>query len=132
MHVSSLSPTRPLPSAAALLGRALVRLKFDKLFGHVIVVALGEDAQHGESRLVHVDASAQRQPAGDAAPVGYVLHLQHGHAHRAVLPGEAVVLHTHLQLVALGADLSAQGAERKTEKDPRFTSHMDSLLMNAY
>lgn len=104
---------RPLPSAATLLSRTLVWLELDELFCHVIVVALGEDAQHRQARLVHVNASAQRHPAGDAAFVGYVLHLQHGHAHSAVLSGKAVVLHTQLQLVALWTDLSAQGAETR-------------------
>ncbi len=112
-HVSSLSP--PRLSAAALLSRALVRLELDELFRHVVIVALGEDAQHCQARLVHVDASAQRHPAGDAAFVDYVLHLQYGHAHGAVLSGEAVVLHTQLQLVALWADLGAQGAETRQD-----------------
>lgn len=71
-----------------------------------------------------MDASAQRHPAGDAALVGYVLHLQHGHAHGAVLPGEAVVLHAHLQLVALRPDLSAQraGTRQKTHDKGQLVS----------
>lgn len=96
--------------AAALLCRALVGLELDELLGHVVVVALGQDAQDGQSGFVHVDAFAQRQPAGGAAFGGHVLQLQDGHAHGAVLSGEAVVLHTHLELVALRAHLAAQGA----------------------
>lgn len=96
--------------AAALLCRALVGLELDELLGHVVVVTLGQDAQHGETGLVHVDAFAQRQPAGHAALGGHVLQLQDSHAHRAVLPGEAVVLHTDLELVALRTHLVAQGA----------------------
>lgn len=96
--------------AAALLSGALVWLEFHKLFSHVVVVALREDPQDRQARLVHVHTPAKRHPAGDAALVGYVLHLQHGHAHGAVLPGEAVILHAHLQLVALRTHLSAQRA----------------------
>lgn len=96
--------------AAALLSGALVRLEFDELLGYVVVVALGEDAQDGEARLVHVDAFAQRQPAGDAAFGCHVLQLQDGHAHGAVLSREAVVLHAYLELVALWAHLVTQGA----------------------
>lgn len=96
--------------AAALLCRALVRLELDKLLGHVVVVALGEDAQDGEACLVHVDAFAQWQPAGDAAFGRHVLQLQDGHAHGAVLSCEAVVLHAYLELVALWAHLVTQGA----------------------
>lgn len=96
--------------AAALLCRALVRLELDELFGDVVVVALGEDSQDGEARLVHVDAFTQRQPAGDAAFGGHVLQLQDGHTHGAVLPRETVVLHTHLQLIAFRAHLVTQGA----------------------
>ena len=106
----------PRPSAAALLGRAQVRLELDELFRHVVVVALREDAQHRQARLVHVDASAQRHPEGDAALAGDVLQLHHGHAHGAVLSGEAVVLHTHLQLVTLWTDLGAQGAEKRENR----------------
>ncbi|KAG5275753.1 hypothetical protein AALO_G00124180 [Alosa alosa] len=97
-------------AASSLLRGALVRLKLDKLLGHVIVVALREDAQHGQSGLVHADALAQRQPAGHAAPRCHILQLQHGHAHRAVLACKAVVLHAEVQLVAIQARLTAQGA----------------------
>lgn len=114
-HVFLLGPS-PRLSAPALLSRALVRLELDELFGHVVVVALGEDAQHRQARLVHVDPPSQRQPAGDAALAGYVLHLQHSHAHGAVLPGKAVVLHAHLQLVALWTHLGAQRAETKQKQ----------------
>lgn len=96
--------------AAALLCRALVGLELDELLGHVVVVTLGQDAQDGQSGFVHVDAFAQRQPTGRAAFGGHVLQLQDGHAHCAVLSGEAVVLHTHLELVALRAHLVTQGA----------------------
>lgn len=106
--------------AAALLRRALVGLELDELLGYVVVVALREDAQDRQARLVHVDALAQRQPAGDAALGGHILQLQDGHAHRAVLSCEAVVLHAHLQLVALGPHLAAQCAAegRKAVNSP--------------
>lgn len=99
-------------SAASLLRWPLVRLELHELFCYVVVVALREDAQHRQARLVHVDAPAQREPAGDAALAGDVLHLQHGHAHGAVLSGKTVVLHTHLQLVAFWTHLGTEGAGR--------------------
>lgn len=113
--------------AAALLCRALVGLELDELLGHVVVVALGEDAQDGEARLVHVDAFAQRQPAGDAAFGGHVLQLQDGHAHGAVLPREAVVLDAHLQLVALGAHLVTEGAAIERRGESTICSHIVTL-----
>ena len=38
-------------------------LELDELFGDLVVGPLGEDSQDGQSRLVHVDAAAERQPA---------------------------------------------------------------------
>lgn len=106
--------------AAALLCRALVRLELDELLGHVVIVTLGQNAQDGQSGFVHVDAFAQRQPTGRAALGGHVLQLQDGHAHSAVLPGKAVVLHTHLELVALRAHLVTQGAAEERSVTPVF------------
>lgn len=120
MRVHFLSEPPPSSSAAALFSWALVWLELHKLFRHVIVVALREDSQHCQACLVHVDTSAQRHPAGDTALAGYVLHLQHGYADSAVLSGKAVVLYTHLQLVALWTDLSAQGAKTEDRIRPMF------------
>ncbi|KAG7239030.1 hypothetical protein INR49_030295 [Caranx melampygus] len=119
--------------AAALLSRALVGLELDKLFGHIVVVTLREDAQDGEARLIHVDAFTQRQPAGNAAFGGNVLQLQDSHAHSAVLTGEAVVLHTHLQLVALRTHLIAQSAAAEMrDKGKSYVSISTSLLYNCH
>lgn len=101
--------------ATALLCGALVRLELDELLGHIIVVALGEDAQDSEARLIHVDAFTQRQPAGGAALRDHVLQLKDRHAHGSVLTGEAVVFHTHLQLIALRTHLVAQCAVEELE-----------------
>ena len=38
-------------------------LELDELFGDFVVGPLGQYSQDGQSRLVHVDAAAQRQPA---------------------------------------------------------------------
>lgn len=116
---------------AALLCGALVRLELDELLGDVVVVALGEDAQDGEARLVHVDAFAQRQPAGHAAFGRHVLQLQDGHAHGAVLSSEAVVLHTHLQLVALRTHLVAQGAAEEAESATVCSERFINLISQA-
>lgn len=96
--------------AAALLRRPLVRLELDELLGHVIIVTLGQDAEDSQSGFVHVDAFSQWQPTGRTALGSQVLQLQDSHAHGAVLSGEAIVLHTHLELVTLRAHLSTQGA----------------------
>lgn len=103
LHLSLVALAPP-----ALLRRALVRLQLDELFGDLVVVALREDPEDGEARLVHVDALAQREPAGGAAAGGQVLQLQDGYAHGPILSSEAVVLHAHLQLVALGTQLTAE------------------------
>lgn len=118
--------------ATALLSRALVGLELDELLGHVVVVALGEDAQHGEACLVHVDAFAQRQPAGDAAFGGHVLKLQDGHANGAVLSRKAVVLHTHLQLVALGAHLVTQSAAEERGVNNMLALSFSTTLKETY
>lgn len=92
----------------ALLGRALVRLQLEELFGHLVVVALREDAEDGEARLVHVDTFAEREPDGGAAAGRQLLQLKHSYAHGPVLTRKTVILHTHLQLVTLGTQLTAQ------------------------
>ena len=118
--------------ATALLSRALVGLELDELLGHVVVVALGEDAQHGEACLVHVDAFTQRQPAGDAAFGGHVLELQDGHANGAVLSRKAVVLHTHLQLVALRAHLVTQSAAAEKKVNNVLALSFSTTLKESY
>ena len=45
-------------------------LELDELFGDLVVGPLGQDSQDGQSRLVHVDAAAERQPAGARALQG--------------------------------------------------------------
>ena len=94
----------------AFLGGARVRLELDEFFGHLVIAALRQDAQHREARVVHVDAAAKGQPAGGAPALDQLAQLQHGQPHRAVLAREAVVLDAHLQLVALRACVSAQRA----------------------
>lgn len=94
----------------ALLSRACVRLELDELLGHLIIVALRKDAEDGEAGVIHVDSAAQGQPAGTAGSLQDIAELQDSNAHCPVLPGEAVILHTHLQLVALGARLRPQRA----------------------
>lgn len=94
----------------ALLSRARVRLELDELLGHLIIVALRKDAEDSEAGVIHVDSAAQGQPAGAAGSLKDITELQDSDAHGPVLPGEAVILHTHLQLVALGACLRPQCA----------------------
>lgn len=55
------------PSSSALLGRTRLRLQPHELLGHVVVGALGEDPHGGEAGIIHVDALAQRTPAGAVA-----------------------------------------------------------------
>lgn len=105
----------------ALLGRARVGLELDELLGHLVIAALRQDTQHCEPRVVHVDAAAERQPARGAPALSQLPQLQHRQPHRAVLAREAVVFHAHLQLVALGARVGAQGAvgkDRLSERPP--------------
>ena len=45
-------------------------LELDELFGDLVVGPLGQDSQDGQSRLVHVYAPAERQPAGARALQG--------------------------------------------------------------
>ena len=62
----------PLSPARSALARSLVLqlrvvapdlgLELDELFGDFVVGPLGQYSQDGQSRLVHVDAAAERQP----------------------------------------------------------------------
>lgn len=119
------NPVTPLPhplphTALAIssrfpLGRPRLRLELDELLGDLVIGSLGEDAKDGEARLVHVHPRPQRAPAGTAAPLHHVPQLHHRRAHDAVRAAEAVVLHAHLQLVALRPILVTQNATH-TEK----------------
>lgn len=73
-------------------------LEFDELPGDLVVGALREDAQHGPTRLVHVDPAAEWQPTRAAALLDDVPQLHHGHAYQPVLASEAVVFHADVQL----------------------------------
>lgn len=100
-------------SSSALLGGARLRLQPDKLLGHVVAGALGEDAHGGEARVVHVDALTQRAPAGAAALPRDVLQLHHRQPHHPVGASEAVVFDAELQLVAAEVLLVSQDAGRE-------------------
>lgn len=107
-------PPRPLPPpSSALLRRTRLRLQPHELLGHVVAGALREDPHGGEARVVHVDALAQRAPAGAAALPRDVAQLHHGQADHAVGAAEAVVLDAELQLVALEALLVTKNAAEK-------------------
>ena len=108
-HPSLSSPTCTTISSP-FLGRARLRLQLDELLGDLVVGALGKDAEDGEARLVHVHTRPQGAPAGTAALLRYVSQLHDSHAHHAVRAAEAVVLHTHLQLVGLRTVLITQNA----------------------
>lgn len=100
------------------LGRARVWLEPHKLFGHLVVGPLWEYPHDGQTRFIHGDAADQRVRGVHADLVGQFLQLQHGHADNAVLAGEAVVLHRHVQLVRLRAvfvtENAADGRQRIT------------------
>ena len=71
--ISILRRIRPLDASAVAFCRSLVLqlrvvppdlgLELDELFGDLVVGPLGQYSQDGQSRLVHVDAAAERQPA---------------------------------------------------------------------
>lgn len=104
-------------SLSALLRRTDFGFQLDELLGHLVSGPLGQDPHHRQARLVGVNAGAQRAPAHAALAVGDISQLDHGHAHHAVGPAEAVVLHRHLQLVAVGGLLPQDAAEqRKSSK----------------
>ncbi|KPP70578.1 hypothetical protein Z043_110580, partial [Scleropages formosus] len=115
-HRRLTAPPLPVRPSPALLGRAHLRLELHELLGHLIVGTLGEDAQHRLARVVHVQSPAQGTPAGTAPPLSHIAQLHDGDAHDAVCPAKAVVLHAHLQLVALWPILVAQNAEREMGK----------------
>lgn len=94
-------------SSSTLLGRAGLRFQPHKLFGHVVVGALGEDPHGSHARVVHVDALAQRAPAGAAALPSNVSQLQDGQTYNPVGAAKAVVFDADLQLVALETILVA-------------------------
>ncbi len=107
-------------SSPPLLGRARLRLEFDELFGHLVTRALGEDAHDGEARVIDVYLWAQWTPAGAAGPRRDITQLYDGDTDHTVRTAEAVVLHTHLQLITLRPILVPKNTaqrERRCEYD---------------
>ncbi len=88
-------------SSPPLLGRTRLRLEFHKLFGHLVTRALGEDAHDGEACVIDVYLWAQWTPAGAAGLRRDITQLYDGDTDHTVRTAEAVVLHTHLQLITL-------------------------------
>lgn len=99
--------------SSALLRRANLRLHLDKLLRHLVCGPLGQDAHHRHARLVGLNARPQGTPAHAALSVGDVSQLDHGHADHPVRPAEAVVLHRHLQLVAVWGLLTQHTTEQR-------------------
>lgn len=98
---------------SALLRGTDFRFQLDKLLGHLVGGPLGQDPHHRHARLVGVNARAQRTPAHTALTVGDVPQLDHGHADHPVGPAKAVVLHRHLELIAVRGVLPQDAAEQK-------------------
>lgn len=58
-------------------------LELDKLLGHLVVVALRQDAQYRPARFVHLDAFRQGQPARTGALwMGGFKQETHTHTHK--------------------------------------------------
>lgn len=114
------------PGSSALLRRTHFRLELDELLGHLVRRSLGQDAHHRHARLVRVDAWPDGTPAHAALAVGDVSQLDHGHAHHPVGPAEAVVLHRHLELVAIWR-LFTQDAVGNRNSASHFTASVTCL-----
>lgn len=110
-HVSP--PQENRSGLSALLRGTTFRFQLDELFGHLVSRTLGQDTHHSHARLVGVDARPERTPAHAALAVGYVAHLNDCHADHPVRPAEAVVLHRHLELVAVGGFFTQDAAEEQ-------------------
>lgn len=76
-----------------------VALELHKLLGDLVVVALRENAQDRPAGLVHLDPLAERQPTRAGTLLDDVLELHHRDADESVLPREAIIFHTNMQLV---------------------------------
>lgn len=109
---------------SALLRRTDFGFQLDELLRHLVGGSLGQDPHHRHARLVGVNARAQRTPAHAALAVGDVSQLDHGHADHPVGPAEAVVLHRHLELVAVWGLVPQDAAEqRKRSQNSQLPFH---------
>lgn len=110
--------------SSALLRGTDFGFQLDQLLRHLVGGPLGQDPHHRHAGLIGVDARAERAPAHAALAVGDVSQLDHGHADHPVGPAEAVVLHHHLELVAVGGLLPQDAAvqRRPVKKQPAAVS----------
>ncbi len=99
--------------SSALLHRTSFRFQLDKLLGHLVSRPLGQDTHHCHARLVGLNARPQRTPAHAALAVSDVTQLNHGHADHTVRPAETVILHRHLELIAVWRLLTKDTTEQK-------------------
>lgn len=100
-------------------------LELYKFFGHLVVGALRQDSQDCPACLVQIDPATQRAPARAATLLGDVSQLQHGHPDEAILPREAVVLGTDVQLVRVWLVLVSQDAAEQN-----YISGLDNIFVS--
>lgn len=103
-----------LSSGAFLCGAGL-RFQLHKFLGNFIIGSLRENPQDCESGLIHVNPAPEGAPASTASFVCYVSELHHCYPQNPVLPGKAVILHTDLELVGIGAIFIPQDAGKHTQ-----------------
>lgn len=99
--------------SSAFLHRTSLRFQLDKLFCHLVSRPLGQDAHHRHARLVGLNAWPERTPAHAALAVGHVTQLNHSYADHPVCPAKTVVLHRHLELIAVWRLLSQDTTEQQ-------------------
>lgn len=103
-----------LSSGAFLCGAGL-RFQLHKFLGNFIIGSLRENPQDCESSLIHVNPAPEGAPASTASFVCYISELHHCYPQNPVLPGKAVILHTDLELVGIGAVFIPQDAGKHTQ-----------------
>lgn len=98
-------------SSSAFLCGAGFRFQLHKFSGNFIIGSLRQNPQDCESSFIHVDPAPEGAPASTASFVCYVSELHHCYPQHSVLPSKAVILHTDLELVGIGAVFIPQYAE---------------------
>jgi len=101
--------------SSALLYWTSFRLKLDKLLGHLVSRPLGQDTHHRCARLIGVNAWPKRTPAHTALSVCHISQLNHGHTNHPVCSAEAIILHCHLELIAVWGFFTEDTAKRKNQ-----------------
>lgn len=76
---------------------AHIRLELNKFLCYFVIVPLWENTQYRPASLIHMNAFAKSEPTCARTLLHHLLQLHNSNADKAVVSGEAIILHADVQ-----------------------------------